>query len=40
MESSRTILTRALGLLILFLMGVAMVYGAAIAIRNFGRIGV
>jgi hypothetical protein len=33
-------LTRALCLLILLLMGVAMIYGAAMAIRNFSRIGV
>jgi hypothetical protein len=48
MESSRvpssapgnTSLTRALCLLILLLMIGAVVYGAAMAIRYFGRIGV
>jgi hypothetical protein len=48
MESSRvplsappaTALTRALCVLILLLMSVAMIYGAAIAIKNFSRIGV
>lgn len=35
-----TALTRALCLVILLLMGVAVIYGAAMAIRNFGRIGV
>lgn len=48
MESSRvpssapptTALTRALCLLILLLMSVSVIYGAAMAIRNFSRIGV
>jgi hypothetical protein len=48
MESSRTsrpslgaaTLTRALCLLILALMAIAAVYGASIALRYFGRIGV
>jgi hypothetical protein len=35
-----TALTRALCLVILLLIGVAVVYGATMAIRNFGRIGV
>jgi hypothetical protein len=34
------ILTRTLCLVVLLLMGVAMAYGAWIAIRNLGRIGV
>lgn len=33
-------LTRALGLLVLVLMAAAAVYGASIAIRYFGAIGV
>lgn len=48
MESSRVpssgppaaAITRALCVLILLLMSVAMIYGAAIAIKNFSRIGV
>jgi len=35
-----TALTRALCLLILLLMSVAVIYGVVIAIRNFSRIGV
>lgn len=37
-EASR--LSRALGLLVLVLMAAAAVYGASIAIRYFGKIGV
>jgi hypothetical protein len=48
MESSRatspilraTVLTRALGALILFLMAAAAVYGGSIALRYFRQIGV
>jgi len=35
-----TVLTRALGLLILVLMAVAAAYGASIALRYFRQIGV
>jgi hypothetical protein len=38
--SGGTALTRALGLLILILMASAAIYGAGIALRYFGRIGV
>ncbi len=40
MELRTATLTRALCLLVLLLMALAAAYGASIALRNFGHIGV